>query len=148
MVCHVLIEGGVCGVCRDKDCMDFVIVTIPTVLALEESSRLLKALRKEGVPTSTVIVNQIIGERMGDTYIKMKLKEQTKAMEMLAQSPHLDKLEVIRGKMVDLEVRGVPALQYFATTLWQGLPIPDAAEGEGLVRTGVPTGWSPSTFDS
>lgn len=125
-------------VCRDQENMEFVIATIPTVLAIEESTRLLVALRKEGVPTHSMIVNQVIGDSMADRYLTMKLKEQSAAMDLLAGSEHLKDLEVIRGKLVDLEVRGVPALQYFATTLWQGLPLPAAAPGEGLVALGAP----------
>jgi Anion-transporting ATPase len=116
--------------------MDFVIATIPTVMALEESARLARALKEEGVPASTIIVNQIVGEGMGEKYVKMKLQEQRKAMDMLAASPHLKGLEVIKGKLMDLEVRGMPALQYFATTLWHGMPTPPGGTGEGLVRKG------------
>lgn len=114
-----------------------MIATIPTVLAIEESARLARALKKEGVPTSTIIVNQVIGERMAGTYLCMKLKEQEAALELLASSPHLKGLQVIRGGLVELEVRGVPALQYFASTLWQGMPLPAAGQGEGLVRKGA-----------
>ena len=117
--------------------MDFVIATIPTVMAVEESARLARALKKEGVPASTIIVNQVIGERMAGTYLRMKLKEQTAALEMLDASPHLKGKQVIRGSLLDLEVRGVPALQYFATTLWRGMPLPAAGAGEGLVRRGA-----------
>ena len=123
--------------CRDQESMDFVVATIPTVMALEESARLVTQLRAERVPCSTIVVNQIVGENMGDKYLKMKLKEQRAAMEMLAGSPHLQPLNVIRGKLVDLEVRGVPALQYFATTLWAGMPAPAGGTGEGLVRAGA-----------
>lgn len=117
--------------------MDFVVVAIPTVLAIEESTRLVSALREEGVPTSTIIVNQIVGPSMGDKYLKMKLREQAKAMELLVSSEHLKNLDVIKGKLVDVEIRGVPALQYFATTLWQGMPLPAAGMGEAIVRKGV-----------
>jgi hypothetical protein len=118
--------------------MDFVVATIPTVLAIEESARLVTALREEGVPTSTIVVNQIIGPSMGEKYLKMKLHEQTKAMELLASSEHLKDLKIIKGKLLDLEVRGVSALQYFSTTLWQGIPLPAAGTGEGIVRKGMP----------
>jgi anion-transporting ArsA/GET3 family ATPase len=125
-------------ICRDQENMDFVIVTIPTVMALEESSRLAKSLRKEGVPASTIIVNQIVGESMGSKYVEMKLREQRKAMEMLQASPHLKPLQVITGKLVDLEVRGVPALQYFGSMLWRDMPVPSVGSGEALVRAGAP----------
>lgn len=109
---------------RDEENMDFVIATIPTVLAVKESKRLLAALREEGVPTRSIIVNQVIGEHMGDAYIKMKLREQSAAMDLLAGSPALRDLAVTRGRLLDLEVRGVPALQYFGSAMWQDIPAP------------------------
>lgn len=43
---------------RDKEANEFIIATIPTVLAVKESARLLKALRKESIPCKRIIVNQ------------------------------------------------------------------------------------------
>jgi arsenite/tail-anchored protein-transporting ATPase len=121
--------------------MEFIVATIPTVLALQESSRLVKALKKENVPVSTIIVNQIVTEGMGSAYLKLKLKEQAYAMKMLETSPHLSPLEVIKGKLLDLEVRGVPALQYVAMDIWAGMPLPAAGKGEGLVAASASLPW-------
>lgn len=118
--------------------MDFVVATIPTMLALEESARLVAALRAEDVPVSTMVVNQVVGEGMGEKYLAMKLKEQAAALRMLEASPHLSPLEVIRGKQLDLEVRGLPALQYIGGTVWAGIPLPAAGSGEGIVRSSAP----------
>ena len=43
---------------RNPDTTEFVIVTIPTVMAAAETARLADALRKESVPVNTVLVNQ------------------------------------------------------------------------------------------
>ena len=45
---------------RNEDTTEFVIVTIPTVLGISESGRLLAELRKESVPARRLVVNQII----------------------------------------------------------------------------------------
>jgi arsenite-transporting ATPase len=45
---------------RNEETTEFVIVTIPTVLGISESSRLLQSLRKENVPAHRLVVNQII----------------------------------------------------------------------------------------
>lgn len=45
---------------RDKEANEFIIATIPTVLAVKESARLLKALRKEDIPCKRIIVNQVL----------------------------------------------------------------------------------------
>ena len=43
---------------RNEKTTEFVIVTIPTVMAASESARLAKALRVEGVPVKTLVINQ------------------------------------------------------------------------------------------
>ena len=46
------------AVFRDADTTEFVVVTIPTVMAAAESVRLVAALRKEQVPVRALLVNQ------------------------------------------------------------------------------------------
>lgn len=62
---------------------------------------------------------QVIGPGQGDAYLKMKLKDQNKAMQILQESPSLQGLTQIQAPYVDLEVRGLPALQYFGNLVWQ-----------------------------
>lgn len=45
--------------------LQFIIATIPTVLGVNESGRLIRALRKERIPCRRIVVNQIIGAGMG-----------------------------------------------------------------------------------
>lgn len=104
---------------RDKELTEFIIATIPTVLGINESRRLLQALRKEQIPCRRIIINQVIGPDQGDAYLKMKLKDQNKAMQILQESPSLQGLTQIQAPYVDLEVRGLPALQYFGNLVWQ-----------------------------
>lgn len=49
---------------RNAETTEFVIVTIPTVMAVAESARLAKALRVEGVPVNTIVINQVIPVRV------------------------------------------------------------------------------------
>ncbi|CAK9159650.1 unnamed protein product [Ilex paraguariensis] len=51
---------------RDTDSTEFVIVTIPTVMAVSESSRLHASLKKENVPVKKLIVNQVIPSSASD----------------------------------------------------------------------------------
>lgn len=44
---------------RDKEFTEFIIATIPTVLGINESRRLLQALRKEQIPCRRIIINQV-----------------------------------------------------------------------------------------
>jgi anion-transporting ArsA/GET3 family ATPase len=48
---------------RDKDRTEFVVVTIPTQMAMAESERLAAALEKEHVPCKRIIVNQLVRPR-------------------------------------------------------------------------------------
>lgn len=47
--------------------VQFIIATIPTVLGVNESGRLIRALRKERIPCRRIVVNQIVGPGMGAT---------------------------------------------------------------------------------
>ena len=50
---------------RNADTTQFIIVTIPTVMAAAESARLADALRKEGVPVKLMVINQVWGLCLG-----------------------------------------------------------------------------------
>nr|GEZ01836.1 ATPase ARSA1-like [Tanacetum cinerariifolium] len=61
---------------RDTNSTEFVIVTIPTVMAISESSRLRASLTKESVPVKRLIVNQILPPSASDCkFCAMKRKE-------------------------------------------------------------------------
>lgn len=106
---------------RDQKSTEFVIATIPTVLAINESARLIKALRKEQIPCHRIVVNQIIEEDTGKTFLNLKLKEQERATDLIQHDPNLSDLTTIKSPYLDLEVRGVPALQYLGSQVWQNV---------------------------
>jgi arsenite-transporting ATPase len=43
---------------RDEKQTQFIIVTIPTIMAVSESVRLAKALKTEHIPVRTLVINQ------------------------------------------------------------------------------------------
>lgn len=45
---------------RDQERTEFVVVTIPTVMAMAESERLAASLEKEHVPCKRIVVNQMV----------------------------------------------------------------------------------------
>ncbi|KAG8655207.1 hypothetical protein MANES_04G017100v8 [Manihot esculenta] len=60
---------------QDSDTTEFIIVTIPTVMAVNESSRLHASLRKESVPVRRLIVNQVLPPSTSDCkFCAMKRK--------------------------------------------------------------------------
>lgn len=98
---------------------EFIIATIPTYLGVNESGRLLQSLRKEGIPCKRIIVNQVLSEKTGDAYLRMKLKDQAASLKMIEEDPELTSLRKVQAPLVDLEVRGVPALGYFGNVVWR-----------------------------
>ncbi|GIL66494.1 hypothetical protein Vafri_20017 [Volvox africanus] len=104
---------------RDASQTEFIIATIPTFLGINESARLLRALREEHIPCKRIVVNQLVGPTQGDAYLRLKMKDQIAALEMVASDPALRPLRKVIAPMVDLEVRGVPALSYFGNVVWK-----------------------------
>jgi len=119
---------------RDASQTEFVIATIPTVLGVSESARLLASLRAEGVPCRALVVNQVLGDGSGEAFLRLKAKDQASALKGLQSDPALQGLEVVQAPLLDLEVRGLPALEYFGRVVWrdEGDPPPAAlADGGG-----------------
>lgn len=105
---------------RDTDSTEFVIVTIPTVMAISESSRLHASLMKENVPVKRLIVNQILPPSASDCkFCTMKRKDQMRALDMIQNDPELSGLNLIQAPLVDVEIRGVPALKFMGDIIWK-----------------------------
>ncbi|XP_027111523.1 ATPase GET3B-like [Coffea arabica] len=105
---------------RDTSSTEFVIVTIPTVMAISESSRLCASLKKESVPVKRLIVNQVIPPSASDCkFCAMKRKDQMRSLNMIQSDPELSSLMVIQAPLVDVEIRGVPALQFLGDIVWK-----------------------------
>ena len=146
---------------RDKKRTAFVVATIPTAMAAAESVRLVKALKKEGVPVGGVVVNQVLRASERASFLARRRKDQGRALASLrsdrgsggkgkssssssapsssssapsssisnswsssegagsAREDGLGDLQVIEAPIVDIEVRGVPALRYFAERSWK-----------------------------
>ncbi|GLT88846.1 hypothetical protein SLE2022_068550 [Rubroshorea leprosula] len=105
---------------RNTDSTEFVIVTIPTVMAISESSRLCASLKKENVPVKRLIVNQILPPSSSDCkFCAMKRKDQMRALDMICGDPELSSLTLIQAPLVDMEIRGVPALRFLGDIVWK-----------------------------
>ncbi|EEC74000.1 hypothetical protein OsI_08919 [Oryza sativa Indica Group] len=114
---------------RDTESTEFIIVTIPTVMAISESARLHSSLRNESVPVKRLIVNQILPPSSSDCKfcaIKRKghlpssfIQDQTRALDMIRNDPELMGLNLIQAPLVDMEIRGVPALKFLGDIVWK-----------------------------
>nr|CAD1825182.1 unnamed protein product [Ananas comosus var. bracteatus] len=105
---------------RDTELTEFIIVTIPTVMAISESSRLHASLKKENVPVKRLIVNQVLPPSASDCkFCAMKRKDQMRALDMIQNDPELMGLKRIQAPLVDVEIRGVPALRFLGEIIWK-----------------------------
>ncbi|KAJ0984660.1 hypothetical protein J5N97_003016 [Dioscorea zingiberensis] len=105
---------------RDTESTEFVIVTIPTVMAVNESSRHHASLKKENVPVKRLVVNQVLPPSSSDCkFCAMKRKDQMRALYMIQNDPELMSLKIIQSPLVDVEIRGVPALRFMGEMVWK-----------------------------
>ncbi|XP_057782565.1 ATPase GET3B-like [Salvia miltiorrhiza] len=112
--------GKVRDLFRDPETTEFVIVTIPTVMAINESSRLCASLRKEKVPVNRLVINQLLPPSASDCkFCSMRRKDQRRALDMIEKDPQLAKLKRIESPLVDVEIRGVPALKFMGDMVWR-----------------------------
>ncbi|BAB09846.1 arsenite translocating ATPase-like protein [Arabidopsis thaliana] len=108
------------NVFRDVDTTEFVIVTIPTVMAINESSRLHASLRKENVPVHRLIVNQLLPQSESDCkFCSIRRKEQTRVLGLIQNDTELSGLKLIQSPLLDAEIRGVPALKFMGDLIWK-----------------------------
>lgn len=59
-----------------------------------------------------------VDEAATDTFLNMRRGDQQRALELLDNDEGLQDLRVIKAPLLDLEVRGVPALRYFGDLVW------------------------------
>ena len=113
------------------------------IMAVSESSRLRSSLRKEGVLVKRLIVNQVLPPSSSDCKfcsIKRKVKtwwfrkcflngflnsilmimqDQMRALDMILDDQELNDLTMVKAPLVDVEIRGVPALRFMGDLVWK-----------------------------
>lgn len=122
---------------KDHSLTSFLIVTIPTKLAVQESKRLLQELRKEGIAVNHIVVNQCIKSPATDgnkdnnneamiNYYNRRVAGQRKWIEKLQQATETvsatpeyrtngddpSPIAISELPFFDVELVGVPALGY------------------------------------
>ena len=98
---------------------NFVVVTIPTQLAVSESKRLVNNLNSEGIEVGSIICNQIIAEEADNQYLNNRVKTQEDAILMLKSKTSSDtynnNVEITQVPYCDTEVIGPYGLRFFAS---------------------------------
>ena len=49
----------------------------------------------------------------------MIVQDQKRAMDMVAEDVNLKTLEIVQAPLLDLEIRGVPALKFMGDLVWR-----------------------------
>jgi arsenite-transporting ATPase len=147
---------------KDKSLTSFMIVTVPTKLAVEESKRLLTELTKEGIAVNHIVVNQCVEGESGTSgtseamanYYSRRVAGQQKWISKLKQaSDEVSASEDYRSNgddgeapicvselpFFDVELVGVPALGYVGMQHLANNPsFESLMKDEGCGMRGVP----------
>ncbi|KAJ1423223.1 anion-transporting ATPase-like domain-containing protein [Ochromonadaceae sp. CCMP2298] len=102
---------------KDVERTQFVVVTIPTQLAVAESKRLVTSLQGEGIKVSTILCNQVLDASADQKYLGARSAGQRRSIDAMrgfveregAGAP----AEVTEVPYVDTEVTGLYGLRFF-----------------------------------
>jgi arsenite-transporting ATPase len=97
----------------------FVVVTIPTQLAVKESQRLVQSLALEQIKVSTILCNQVMSPQADTKYVQTRASGQRRSIaalrSFLAANSKKGHIEVTEVPFVDTEVTGVYGLRFFSS---------------------------------
>ena len=98
---------------RDKVRTEFIIATIPTIMAINESERLAEALKIEEIQVNNVIVNQIMPENLDCRFCRVRSAGQKENLEYIKNLfVHYNITEI---EFFDKEIRGLEQLKMMST---------------------------------
>jgi len=114
--------GKVKKLLGDRDLTAFIPVTRPQDLDIEETERLLKALKEYGIPTRSIIVNQIKSAAGKCPFCSNGEREQKKELDMVEQK--FAGYELYHIPVFPCQIRGVDRLEEYAQALFEEKPCP------------------------
>jgi arsenite-transporting ATPase len=100
---------------KNADQTQFVVVTIPTVLAVEESKRLVTSLQDEDINVAAIVCNQVVAEDAGLNYLQTRRRGQQSCLAELQSLAKANKIELTEVPYFDTEVTGIYGLRFFAS---------------------------------
>ncbi|NHK30519.1 MAG: ArsA family ATPase [Asgard group archaeon] len=95
---------------------EFIPVTIPTLMALYETERLITTLRDYSIPVEHLIINQLIPPSKDCPFCAQRFEVQEKTMLTLKQ--YFNKYDLIEIPMIPQEIRGIEQLKLLAKKLF------------------------------
>ncbi|NHJ49858.1 MAG: AAA family ATPase [Asgard group archaeon] len=100
----------------DDEKTEFIPVTIPTLMALYETERLITTLNDYSIPVEHLIINQLIPPSKNCPFCAKRFEVQEKTMLTLKQ--YFGKYDLIEVPMVPQEIRGIEQLTLLAEKLF------------------------------
>lgn len=115
---------------KNRDSTEFIPVTIPQALAIEETERLLKILKEYGISVKSIIINRIRSSTNGCPFCSKEKEEQKKELDTIRQ--RFTNFELQRIPTFPYQIRGSDRLKEYAKVLFEEeLPhIPAAKEAK------------------
>lgn len=106
------------NITKNHEQTQFVVVCVPTVLAMAESERLVKSLKNDSIKVNHLVINQVIPHDSTSKYVRTIVKQQVDCIhDLQSQCQELD-ITMVNVDYFDAEVRGVYGLQAMASQMF------------------------------
>ncbi|MFX0209226.1 MAG: ArsA family ATPase [Candidatus Hodarchaeota archaeon] len=96
---------------------EFVAVTIPTIMAIWETERLIRALFEVAFPISQIYINQIQPKNPECAYCRARYGSQQENLQKIQEL--YSEFDLIRIPMFEYEIRGIERLRELSLLLYQ-----------------------------
>ena len=102
----------------DNDACEFVVVSIPTALSINESERLLAALKERKIAARRGVLNRLVSADAEEAYLARMAKGQGVCLGELTDLAARSDVSVTRVPFFDTEVRSVYGLRAMSAALF------------------------------
>ena len=102
----------------DNDACEFVVVSIPTALSINESERLLAALKERKIAARRGVLNRLVSADAEEAYLARMAKGQGVCLGELSDLAARSDVSVTRVPFFDTEVRSVYGLRAMSAALF------------------------------
>lgn len=124
--------GMVRDLFRDEIQTEFIVATIPNMMAIAESGRLVLELNREKIPVRHLFVNQVQPSNDECTFCAARHKEQTGNLRRI--ETEFSGLQISKVQAFDKEIKGTAALRAMGAQLFPKVG------GDGVAESGVGMG--------
>ena len=107
---------------KNQDLTEFIAVTKPETLAIEETEKLLKILKEYGIRVESIIVNQIKSSANGCPFCSQEEKEQEQEKELNTINQKFANFKLHRMPLFPYQIKGIGHLKEYAQVLLDEKP--------------------------